>query len=330
MYEAFDELVTNKRVLVTGGTGSLGWALAPCLVGAKAKVKIFTRDEKKQLDMRSEFPDFEYILGDIRDPVAVRHAVRDVQIVIHGASLKYVDVSEQQPGVYISTNVVGTQNLLAAVFDEKTVEICIGISSDKACNPINTYGMTKALLEKLFLEAHSQGGNKICTVFTIARYGNVLATRGSVVLRWAQLRKLKLPLQVTDPGMTRFLFTLDEAIELIGKAGRTSSGLIVSQAMRACTLGQLANIMSVNGVEVVGRRPGEKLHESLLSEMEMAKTWRVGDYFYYNPLNLKSPVMTSPGNLANEYMYYGGSAYTSDIAPMLSDAELTKLVEDYL
>lgn len=370
------DILAGKRVLCTGGTGSLGNGLAPHLEKC-AHVRIFSRDEKKRYDMMQRFPDFEYMLGDMRDLPAVRNAVRGIDYIIHAASLKYVDVSEQQPGVYISTNIVGTQNLIAAVQEERTVTHCVGISSDKACWPIaNVYGMTKALLEKLFMEAHKQRPEISCygvqsngtgsrsdrshlddlltfsaigigadpawkqTKFTVARYGNVVGTRGSVVPFWAELRKKGEPLPVTDPYMTRFFFTLDEAIELIDFAFHTPSGRIVSKAMRSCTLQQLALAMQTKGLRAIPKRPGERIHEALLSSDDMARTINVGGYLDYGPVQPgEVDLATVPSVAVATHFVFNPfaeakigihPAYTSETAERLTKDELRELLKEWL
>ena len=279
----------GERVLVTGGTGSLGHALTDALLASHAVVRVYSRDEKKQYDMGKLFPDVEYVLGDIRCGESVRDAVRDVDVVIHGASLKYVNIGELQPLEYVRTNVDGTLHLLDAVLAEGSVRRCVAISSDKACLPVNTYGMTKAILEKLCLEGARRRGSKIKTVFNVARYGNVVGTRGSVIPFWAEQIEQGLPLPVTDPDMTRFFFTMAEAVELIDMALVLPEATVTSKRMRSCTVGDLAAAMrsdlpdGASPVEVVGPRPGERRHEMLLSSDEMARTRVVGDFFVFTP-----------------------------------------------
>lgn len=301
----------GDRVLITGGTGSLGRALVARLLPAGAVVRVFSRDEKKQLDMRRALPGLEYCLGDVRDPAAARDAVRDVDLVIHGASLKYVDVSEIQPAEYVSTNVAGTMNMLNAALDEPSVRRFVGVSSDKACQPVNTYGLTKALLEKLTLEANRRQGSGTA-VFTAARYGNVIGTRGSVVPLWRDRLAQGLSLTVTDPEMTRFFFTMDEAIELIDKAFQLDAGQVISKRMNACTVGDLAAVMGAGApVEVVGMRPGEKKHELLLTGEEMRRSHVDGSFFVMDPT-------WSDGEPV---------AYSSDVAPRLPHDDIARLLE---
>jgi UDP-N-acetylglucosamine 4,6-dehydratase len=303
----------SERVLITGGTGSLGQVLTARCLEAGAKVRIFARDEKKQYDMSREFPDAEYVLGDIRDAAVVRDVVRDVDVVIHGASLKYVNISEIQPTEYVKTNVLGTINLMDAIVAEGGIRRAVGISSDKACLPVNAYGMTKALLEKLMLEGSRRMGEDHDTVFTVARYGNVLGTRGSVVPFWRERVANGLTVPVTNPEMTRFFFTIQEATDLIDLCLMSDNGLIVSKRMNACTLADLAEVMrGDSSVEVVGERPGEKHHEQLLSYDEMSRTTQQGDFFLYAP---------------DVPMFQDGQEFTSENAPRLSQAEISELLD---
>jgi UDP-N-acetylglucosamine 4,6-dehydratase/5-epimerase len=286
------------RYLITGGTGSLGQALADYLLknGVKA-IRIFSRDEKKQNDMQKRLPGLDYMLGDIR--------------VIHGASLKYVHLSEVNPAEFIKTNVVGTLNVIDAIREVGTVQKVIGISSDKACRPFNAYGMTKGLLEKLFIEAQRKRGS-LQTEFKVCRYGNVLATRGSVVLLWQKLYHAGYKLQVTDPGMTRFFFTMDEAIDLIfDTLAMERSDIIVSKQMRAAQLMDLAVVMAhwdEDRLEVTGHRPGEKVHEELVSDVEVQATIEVQDKLVIYPGEVKDNHIVMP--------------FTSEIAPRLSRTEI--------
>lgn len=305
----------HERVLITGGTGSLGQGLTKELLKSGARVRVFSRDEKKQYDMRAEFPDVEYVIGDVRDKAAVRDAVRDVDVIIHGASLKYVDIGETQPLEYVQTNINGTINVMEAVLAEGTVRRCVGISSDKACLPINVYGMTKAVLERLMLEAARRQGEKGGTVFNVARYGNVLGTRGSVVPFWRKRVEDGLSVPITNPDMTRFFFTIQEAIALIDLCLQEDGGLIVSKRMNACTLADLAEVMRGSSpIEIVGERPGEKKHEQLLSDDEMGKTVKVGDYYLYR-IDAKLALSKHKG-------------FTSFNAPRLGQNQIRTLLEE--
>lgn len=316
----------GERVLITGGTGSLGGALIPALLAAGARVRVFSRDEKKQLDVRRRWPEVECRLGDVRNSRALCLALKGIDAVIHAASLKYVDVSERQPTEYVQTNVVGTMNVIDAAEQSDTVRRVVGISTDKVPHAVNVYGLTKALLEKMFLEAHvdaDRHDGEILCKFVVARYGNVVGSRGSVVPFWAEQRRKGEPLRVTDPAMTRFFFTLDDAVRLVDVALGAPSGTVVAQPMPACTLGDLARVMSrpSGDVEVVGRRAGEKTHEELLTAEEMTRTSMTMDgMFLYDPLSSVPPTeLRDP---------HGG--YTSDRARRLADAELRAMIGEWL
>ena len=309
----------DKKILITGGTGSLGYALAERLTKAGASLIIFSRDEKKQYDMKKVFPNCKYVLGDVRDYHAVRDAVRGVDIVIHGASLKYVNISELQPSEYVTTNVLGTLNVINAVLDEKTVEKCVGISTDKACMPVNAYGLTKALLEKIMLEANQRQGDKGTTVFNVARYGNVIGTRGSVIPFWKERREAGLTLPITNPDMTRFFFTLDEAVDLILYCLNSESGLIISKAMKGVTLAKLAEAMKGDSVvEIVGERPGEKHDEMLLSPDEIMKSYEDSGMLIFNPMQASEQNIKYP------------NGYSSKEAEEMTAEELRSVLKEFL
>lgn len=310
-------MLKDKVVLITGGTGSLGHALTERMLADGASIVIYSRDEKKQYDMKKLFPNCRYMLGDIRDYASVRDAVRGVDIVIHGASLKYVNISELQPAEYVTTNVNGTLNLVNAVLDEKTVEKCVGISTDKACLPVNTYGLTKALLEKMMLEGNTRQGESGLTSFNVARYGNVIGTRGSVIPFWQERREAGLTIPVTNPDMTRFFFTIEEAVDLIYECLNTKPGIIVSKAMNGVKLGALARVMCGDSeVEIIGERPGEKHDEYLLSDDEIKRTETKNRYLLYDPAAAPFSKFTT--------------GYSSSNAISISDEALRTILKDYL
>lgn len=315
----FEETVhPDQTVLVTGGTGTLGEALIPALLTRlrPSHLRVLSRDEAKQDVLHRIYPAVDFMLGDVRDPKACMDAVRDVDVIIHCASLKYVDVSEKQPSEYVLTNVMGTLNLINAVLMNGQVKQMVGISTDKAAAPYNTYGLTKALLEKLFIEAHAYRRSPVCdTIFTVCRYGNVIGSRGSVVLKWQDLVQRGEPIQVTDPEMTRFFFTVEDALHLIDYAlWKCLGGVIVAQAMPSTTLGELASLWS-DTYEIIGTRPGEKYHEDLLTTHEMPRVTRDGDFFIYEPLGPAQEKFPEP--------------YTSASARRLTRAELEHLTKPW-
>jgi len=332
-------ILPEDSVLIVGGTGSLGEKLLESLVEqedlSKIKkifpfskerqqksIRVFSRDEKKQYDLRQKFPSIDFRLGDITDFHSIRSAVRDMNIIIHAAALKYVDISEKQPSMYIDTNVHGTQNLLSAVLLENHAIRCIGISSDKACNPFNVYGLTKQLMEKLFLEVERVKGSKTKTSFNIVRYGNVVGTRGSVLPFWQKCRNAGKPLPLTDPEMTRFIFTLKEAVDLIDFALGCPGGTIVSKMMGTAKLGDLAEIMKTSlagkmvGVENIGTRGGEKLHEELFSEEEWS----------HISLNNEPYFILDPNYHKQQFL----QRWTSDFAPRIAIEDLKETIKEFL
>jgi UDP-N-acetylglucosamine 4,6-dehydratase len=228
----------GENVLVTGGTGTLGGALVPTLLAAKCSVTVLSRDENKQGELAKVWPGVKWILGDVRDSTVCRDAVRGQDLVIHAASLKYVDRSEVETGAYASVNVNGTAAILDACLSEPSVRRVVGISTDKACDPINAYGMTKALLEKMFMEAHHRRRSADGAQYTVCRYGNVIGSRGSVVLRWQEALRNGVAIKVTDPDMTRFFFTVKDAVNLIDTTIEEPGGGIVSFAMPSAQIGR--------------------------------------------------------------------------------------------
>lgn len=256
----------NKTILITGGTGSLGKGL---LKRWKAKeVRILSRSEIGQDELRRNYPGVKFILGDVKDYHSVRDAVRGVDIVVHAAAFKYIDLGEIHARECALTNVAGSINVLDAVRDEKNVEICLGISTDKVAYARNVYGCSKHIMEKLFKEA---ARNYPTTRFGCVRYGNVMGTNGSVFTIWDKQHKAGQPLTVTDKRMTRFFFSLDDAIDLIEYGLKNvRRGEVFTRTMPAYKIADLAKKISKN-VIYTGLRPGEKLHETLIADYEGAE-----------------------------------------------------------
>lgn len=284
--------LTGKRVLVTGGTGSFGRTLVDlCLRKSEAsEIVVYSRDEQKHVKLRREFPDrrLELFLGDVRDLERVRQAMRGVQLVFHAAAIKHVPLTEQHPLEAVRTNVLGCHNVLTAAL-EAGVEALVSLSTDKAVEPVNVMGMSKALQERLTASFAGKGMR-----VSVVRYGNVLASNGSVVPYFLQLlREGQSVLPVTDRRMTRFVLTLDDSVHLVLHAlSRGADGEIYVLDLPAFRIWDVAEIIaeagSVRGksvrVEEVGIRPGEKLHESLISTEEMRRAanegtfWRISRY----------------------------------------------------
>ncbi|CAK8723171.1 MAG: UDP-glucose 4-epimerase [Candidatus Electronema aureum] len=279
----------SKILLITGGTGSFGNAvLRRFLDSDLSEIRILSRDEKKQDDMRKQYnsPKLKFYIGDVRDPQSVLNAVRGVDFIYHAAALKQVPSCEFHPLEAVKTNVLGTENVLEAAM-VCNVQRVVCLSTDKAVYPINAMGISKAMMEKVIV-AKSRGSKS--TVICITRYGNVMASRGSVIpLFIGQIRAGK-PITITDPNMTRFMMTLDDAVDLVFYAfthGRP--GDIFIQKAPAATIATLAKalteLMNVPGHEIntIGTRHGEKLYEALLSREEMAAAQDLGAYYRIPP-----------------------------------------------
>ena len=281
----------NKTLLITGGTGSFGGAvLRRFLHTGIGEIRIFSRDEKKQDDMRKRYadPKLKFYIGDVRDPRSVAAAMRGVDYVFHAAALKQVPSCEFHPMQAVMTNVQGTENVLTAAIDAR-VERVVCLSTDKAVYPINAMGISKAMMEKVMV-ATSRNLNGTGTVICGTRYGNVMASRGSVIPLFVNQILLGQPITITDPSMTRFMMTLDDAVDLVLFAFTNGdNGDIFVQKAPAATVRVLAesilDLMKRPGhdIQEIGTRHGEKLYETLLGREEMACVEDLGDYFRVPP-----------------------------------------------
>lgn len=281
----------GKTLLISGGTGSFGSAVLRRFLDSDiGEIRIFSRDEKKQDDMRGTYRSdkLRFIIGDVRDPIAVRNATRDVDFIFHAAALKQVPSCEFHPLEAVQTNIHGTANLLeAAVANDVSRVICL--STDKAVYPINAMGMSKALMEKVMIAKSRlprRGGGVICGT----RYGNVMASRGSVIPLFVNQILSGKPITVTDPAMTRFMMSLDDAVELVLYAfEHGSNGDIFVQKAPASTVGTtakaIAELLGVpdHPIDVIGTRHGEKLYETLLTREEMVTAEDLGGYYRIPP-----------------------------------------------
>jgi UDP-N-acetylglucosamine 4,6-dehydratase/5-epimerase len=284
-------MFTNKTLLITGGTGSFGDAVLKRILDTDiSEIRIFSRDEKKQDDMRKRYghPKLKFYIGDVRDLRSIASAMRGVDYVFHAAALKQVPSCEFHPMQAVRTNVLGTENLLeAAVMAGVKRVVCL--STDKAVYPINAMGISKAMMEKVMVAA-SRNLEATGTVICGTRYGNVMASRGSVIPLFVEQVLAGKPITLTDPAMTRFMMTLDDAVELVLYGfEHGSNGDIFVQKAPAATVGVLTQaILELMGkpdhtVNVIGTRHGEKLYETLLGREEMACAEDRGDYFRVPP-----------------------------------------------
>jgi UDP-glucose 4-epimerase len=276
----------GKTLLITGGTGSFGNAVMKRFLNTDIKeIRIFSRDEKKQDDMRKKFNNdkLKFFLGDVRDLSSLKNAMYNVDYIFHAAALKQVPSCEFFPLEAVKTNVIGTDNVLTAAI-EMNVKKVICLSTDKAAYPINAMGISKAMMEKVFV-AKSKTINADKTLICGTRYGNVMASRGSVIPLFIDQIKNGQPLTVTDPSMTRFLMSLDEAVELVLFAFENAeSGDIMVQKSPASTVGDLAQaikeIFNVdNEIKIIGTRHGEKLYETLLTKEEFVVSKDMGEFY---------------------------------------------------
>ncbi|MGM7448767.1 polysaccharide biosynthesis protein [Idiomarina sp. ST20R2A10] len=284
-------MFSSKVLLITGGTGSFGNAVLRRFLDTEiAEIRIFSRDEKKQDDMRKAYnhPKLKFYIGDVRDYQSVLNASRGVDFIYHAAALKQVPSCEFHPMEAVKTNVVGTENVLeAAIQNEVKRVVCLG--TDKAVYPINAMGISKAMMEKVMV-AKSRNVDENKTVICGTRYGNVMASRGSVIPLFVDQIRNGKPITITDPNMTRFMMTLDDAVDLVLYAfEHGTNGDIFVQKAPAATIETLAKaILSFvrkheHKIEVLGTRHGEKLFEALLSREEMVCAEDMGDYYRVPP-----------------------------------------------
>lgn len=276
----------NKTLLITGGTGSFGNAVMNRFLDTDIKeIRIFSRDEKKQDDMRKKYKSdkLKFYIGDVRDLASVKNAMHGVDYIFHAAALKQVPSCEFFPLEAVKTNVIGTDNVLTAAI-EYGVEKVICLSTDKAAYPINAMGISKAMMEKVFV-AKSRTVDPDRTLICGTRYGNVMASRGSVIPLFIEQIKSGQPLTVTDPNMTRFLMSLEEAVELVVFAFQNAqAGDIMVQKSPASTIGDLAQAVKElfnadNEIKIIGTRHGEKRYETLLTKEEYVVAEDLGGFF---------------------------------------------------
>lgn len=276
----------GKTLLITGGTGSFGNAVMKGFLDTDIKeIRIFSRDEKKQDDMRKKYKNdkLKFYIGDIRDLASIKNAMHDVDYVFHAAALKQVPSCEFFPLEAVKTNILGTDNVLTAAIENQVKKV-ICLSTDKAAYPINAMGISKAMMEKVFI-AKSKVINSENTLICGTRYGNVMASRGSVIPLFIEQIKAGVPLTVTDPHMTRFLMSLEEAVELVIFAFENAqAGDIVVQKSPASTIGDLATALVElfnvkNEIKIIGTRHGEKLYETLLTKEEAYVSEEFAEYY---------------------------------------------------
>jgi UDP-N-acetylglucosamine 4,6-dehydratase/UDP-glucose 4-epimerase len=316
----------GKKILITGGTGSLGKALTKKLLKTNVEtIRIFSRDEWKQVEMKSEFNDnrLRYFIGDVRDKERLSRALKNVDIVIHAAALKQMPVAEYNPFEAVKTNIIGTQNIIEACLDNN-VETVLGIGTDKAVAPVNTYGATKFLMERLFVSANFYKGDQKIK-FLCVRYGNVLGSRGSVVPIFLNQIKTGKKITVTDPNMTRFNITMNEALELILRVLKNGKGgEVFVPKIKAYKVGDMKDAIieltnSNNETEIISIRPGEKMHESLISNDELRNVFESSNDYVIIDQNLHNQY----DNLTKTTLE---SQYSSDKVVLLTKDEIKEIL----
>ena len=283
----------NKKILITGGTGSLGQALTKKLLGTDVEIiRIYSRDELKQSQMQSEIKDdrLRFFIGDVRDKERLSRAVEDVDIVIHTAALKQIATAEYNPFEAVKTNVYGSQNLIDCCLDNN-IEIALAIGTDKGVSPLNTYGASKMLMERLFVSANYYKGKRE-TKFLCVRYGNVLGSRGSLLPVILSQIKNNEEITITDPNMTRFNITMNQALDLIFRTLKNGiGGEVFVPKLKAYRVKEMKDaileLMHANNKERrIPVRPGEKFHETLISKEELRNTFESEeDYIIFEKQN---------------------------------------------
>lgn len=306
MEKSIDRIIKNKTILITGGTGSFGHSVVEKLLKLKVnKIIIFSRDEKKQFDMRNKFdnPKLKFIIGDVRDLETIDSALKGVDYVFHAAALKQVPTCEFFPMEAVKTNIIGTQNLITSAIKNNIKRVVV-LSTDKAVYPINAIGFSKAMMEKIMIaESKNLSNPKSKTILCGVRYGNVLYTRGSVLPYFVSLIKQGKKIPVTDYQMTRFLLPLPDAVSLVLYALVSGEqGYMYVKKSPACTLKTLADALCTvfeykKTIFETGIRAGEKMHETLVTREELIRAKDLKDYYKIPP--------ESQGLDYNKYLYRG-------------------------
>lgn len=320
-----ENMFKDKIILITGGTGSFGNAVMKRFLNTDIKeIRVFSRDEKKQDEIRKKYNNqkLKFYIGDVRDVVSVENAMREVDFVFHAAALKQVPSCEFFPIEAVKTNILGTENVVQSAI-RANVKKVICLSTDKAAYPINAMGISKAMMEKVFV-AKSRNVDTNQTLICGTRYGNVMASRGSVIPLFIEKIKNNEPLTVTDPHMTRYLMSLEEAVELVIHAFKyAETGDIMVQKSPASTVGDLAQALLElfevdNEIKIIGTRHGEKKAETLLTREEYAQAEDMGDYYRVpadsRDLNYSNYVDDGSEEITKAYEYNSDNTYQLSVS----------------
>ena len=320
-----ENMFKDKIILITGGTGSFGNAVMKRFLNTDIKeIRVFSRDEKKQDEIRKKYNNqkLKFYIGDVRDVVSVENAMREVDFVFHAAALKQVPSCEFFPIEAVKTNILGTENVVQSAI-RANVKKVICLSTDKAAYPINAMGISKAMMEKVFV-AKSRNVDTNQTLICGTRYGNVMASRGSVIPLFIEKIKNNEPLTVTDPHMTRYLMSLEEAVELVIHAFKhAETGDIMVQKSPASTVGDLAQALLElfevdNEIKIIGTRHGEKKAETLFTREEYAQAEDMGDYYRVpadsRDLNYSNYVDDGSEEITKAYEYNSDNTYQLSVS----------------
>jgi len=330
LFDEIAELVNEKNIFITGGTGTFGHKITDILLNQYKpnKVIIFSRDEFKQYNMKqifneSKYPNIRYFIGDVRDYDRLLTATKDVDVLFHAAAMKQVDTVEYNPLEAIKTNIYGTENVIKAAIQNKVKKV-IGVSTDKCVSPVNLYGATKLCLEKLIIHANLMSG-KNGTLFSVLRYGNVINSRGSVVPLFLKQKENKC-FTITDDKMTRFTLTIEQAINFVlNCASIMIGGEVFVPKLPSYNIVQLAKCIEKDAeIKIIGIRPGEKLHEAMLSSTESHKTLIQDNYLVI------LPEIKINKNYEEKYgtnYRIGDEEYSSGNNELISDDDLIKMID---
>jgi len=327
-------MLKGKKILITGGTGSLGQALTERLLKENVDtIRILSRNESKQVEMESKYDDnrLRFLIGDIRDKERLQKAFEDIDIIFHAAALKHVDVIEYNSFEALKTNVIGSQNVIDVAIDQN-VETVVGIGTDKAVSPLNTYGATKLLMEKFFVSAnHYVNPAHYRTKFFTLRYGNVVGSSGSVIPKFIDQIKRNKIITMTDPSMTRFSITMGDTFEfIINSLKKGKGGEVFVPKLKSFRLDMLTEVLfdlvGEGKIKQIPVRLGEKFHEVLINEDELRHTMESKDDFM---IVIPHPKVSK---LPTKFPGYKPTAlkerYSSELVPLLTKAELKKIIKD--
>ena len=324
-----NEMINGKSILITGGSGSFGNKITEILLNKykPKKIIIFSRDEFKQYNMKQIYSDkkyqnIRYFIGDVRDYDRLLTATKNVDIIFHAAAMKQVDTIEYNPLEAIKTNIYGTENIIKAAIENKVKKV-IAISTDKCVSPINLYGATKLCLEKLIIHANVMSGEN-GTKFSVLRYGNVIKSRGSIVPLFFKQKEEKC-FTITDSSMTRFTLTIEQAINFVLNVSSIMiGGEIFVPKLKSYNIVQLAKCIDKDAeIKIIGIRPGEKLHEAMLSSSETYKTLVKDDYFVVLPeIEINKNYEEYYGNIYKN----DNEEYSSGTSEIIDDESLIKMI----